>query len=213
MKSLLFTISIAASLIASSNAATYVVSNVVGGPGDALFANTDNSLLNGGIVTMGYFAAGYSVSSTLSEENFQSLLANYTTVASAITGSNSETLGGSFAGYVEGPQVDGGVITGGNPLIGRTLYAFIGDASTLAASTSIAIFAINSIADDVPFNYTYQADPTGKEIVIGQAGTYTGPAGGDSGNFTTIRLVQVIPEPSTMLLGAIGALGLLRRRR
>lgn len=209
----------AAALVAfatPASAALYTVSNVftTSGAGDALFQNEDGSLLSGGVVAMGYFNADYTISTTDMAAN----IGAFTTVASALSGSASASLEGSFAGYVEAAGVNGGQITVGNSLLGRALFVFVGNAATLGASAQFAIKQIGVIADDVPFNQEYLANPfAGAPPVLGNVGTFTGNAAGPNGAgssiYTTLQLVTPVPEPSAALLGAVGALGLLRRRR
>ncbi len=199
----------------NANAAIYVVSNVISGTGtaDALYQNANNTLLTGGVVALGYFGSNsYVPSSSLTD--IALTIANFTTVASAIAGTNSTSLEGSFAGYVEGAPVDTPDITGSNPLLGRALYVFVGNGATLATSTAWALKQVATIQDDVTPEVTYLANPKdGAAPVIGSIGTHTGNAGGQgSSTYTTLKLAA-IPEPSAMLLGAVGALGLLRRRR
>lgn len=195
-------------LTVSSQAATYIVSNVVDGLTDVLFQAADNSLLDGGIVAIGYFQTGYSFTTSTDA------VTNFTTLASAFSGSPSDGLGGSFKGYVEGASVPGLTITTGNPLLGVPLYVFVGNSSTLAASTAFGLQKVATFAEDFPDDLTYTANLTGAPTpVFGTVGSYTGNAGGQgSSTYATLQLAAV-PEPSTTLLGAIGALALLRRRR
>lgn len=201
--------------IGYANAANIVISNVSQGPGDTLYANKDNVRMSSGIVTVGYFNAGFDVNANLGTANWAQLVSNFNILATATPGTASATLGGSFAGYVEANPVAGGTITGADPLLGRMMYTFVGGDATLAASIAgngIALFEIKPIADDVPFDNTYQADPTGKVIKIGASGTFVGDAGAGAGTYNTLQLVA-IPEPSIALLGALGIFGFVRRRR
>jgi hypothetical protein len=195
-------------LTVSSQAATYIVSNVVDGKTDVLFQAADNSLLDGGIVAIGYFQTGYSFTTSTDA------VTNFTTLASALSGSPSDGLGGSFKGYVEGASVQGLTITGSNALLGVPLYVFVGNSSTLAASTAFGLQKVATFAEDFPDDLTYTANLIGAPTpVFGTVGSYTGNAGGQgSSTYATLQLAAV-PEPSTTLLGAIGALALLRRRR
>ena len=200
-------------VLSQANAATYLVSNVVNGNGttDALFQNVDNSLLNGGIVAIGYFAGGAPSSSLV---DISTTISSFTLRASALTGSSSASLGGSFAGYVEADLVSGASITEPNTLLGQSMYVFVGNAATLGASTAWALASIGTIQDDVPNEQQYTAQPFGVTPLIGSVGSFTGNAGGQGSSiFTTLKLAQAIPEPSAALLGAIGAMALLRRRR
>lgn len=211
LKSTLALVTVA--FLSQANAAQYLVSNVVNGIGstDALYQNVDNSLLSGGIVALGYFASGTPSSSL---DDIAITISSFTLQASALAGSNSDSLGGSFAGFVEANLVDGADITAGNSLLGKSVYIFVGNASTLAGSTAWALAPVGTIVDDVPVENQYTAQPFGVTPLIGSVGSFTGNAGGQgSSTFTTLKLAQAIPEPSAALLGAIGAMALLRRRR
>jgi len=200
----------------SASAAIYIPSNVINGDGstDALIQNNDNSLNSGGTVLVGYFAAGYIFSSLDTEALMLSAITDFTSVASASIGGNSASLGGAFAGYYEGVTNDTAAITSGS-LLGRALYVFAGNSGTLAGSTEWAIKQFGTIASDDPNEQTYVANPFGGTAPqFGSFGTFTGNASGfGSSTFQTLQLAAVVPEPSAALLGAIGALGLLRRRR
>ena len=203
----------AIALTSHANAASYIISNVVVGDGsaDALYQNVDNSLLNGGIVALGYFTGG-APSSSLND--IATTISSFTLQASALTGSSSVSLGGSFAGYVEADLVTGASITAPNALIGQSMYVFVGNAATLATSTAWALASIGTIQDDVPLNQEYNANPLGVTPLIGSVGGYTGNASGfGSSTYSTLKLAQAIPEPSAAVLGAFGALLVLRRRR
>ena len=206
-------LTLAAALIAmasSVSAAVYSVSNLtVGyGYGDALFQNADGTLSSGGIVAMGYFGSAPSSNPSL----INSTISDFTILASGLTGSYSATLGGSFAGYIEN-VVQGSIIAEASPLVGKALYVFAGNASTLAASTQWALVQVATILSDDPDEQTYVAQPFGLTPIIGSIGSYTGNASGMASESEVYTTLQFVPEPTTALLGAFGALGLLRRRR
>jgi hypothetical protein len=209
-------LSIVAALVAilsQANAATYVISNVVtGDTNDVLFENFDGTALNGGIVALGYFATTAPSSSLV---DIQTTIANFTLQTSALTGTFSEDLEGSFAGYVQAGSFSGDSIISPSALIGQSMYMFVGNASTLESSTAWALAAVKTIQSDVPFNQTYNANPNGSTILgdIGTFDTFTGDVGLGAGTYNTLKLAQAIPEPSAALLGAIGAMAILRRRR
>jgi PEP-CTERM motif len=199
----------------NASAATFLAANVVTGNGDSdsLFQNSDDSLSSGGIVSIGYFPSGYLIA--VDPVSFRTTLSNFTSVASGVTGTLSTSLGAAFRGYVEGAPVVLPTITEGNSLLNRDLYVFAGNASTLTDSTSFGLKKVGVIADDVPNEAQYTANPfRGDAPLVGRVGTYTGDAGGlGSSTYTTLQLAQVVPEPSSALLGFLGALGLLRRKR
>jgi len=196
----------------SASAAIYFPSNVVTGDGtaDALIQNNNGTLNSGGLVTMGYFPSGYVISTTDMAAN----IASFTIVASVISGSESASLGGSFAGYYEGAAVDTANIVPPSTLIGLPLYVFAGNLATLAGSDQWGIKQIATIASDDPNEQTYVGNPFGPPLpAFGSVGVFVGNASGlGTSTYTTLQLAP-IPEPSAVLLGAIGALGLLRRRR
>ena len=88
----------AIAMASNSNAAIYAVQNVQTGYayGDGLFQNADNSLLDGGIVAMGVFGG-----TGFQEFDITTTISNFQILASALAGSNSTTLSGSFPGYVQ----------------------------------------------------------------------------------------------------------------
>lgn len=203
-------------MASNANAALYAVSNVVSGYGnaDGLYQNTDNTLLDGGIVAFGVFGG-----TGFDALDIDASIANFTILASASAGSNSATLGGSFAGYVE-TEFDTANVTAPNALMGQTLYVFVGNASTLAASTAFGLFSAGSIQDDVPNEQTYLANPfssfSPNTLLLGEVGTFTGNASGlatSSETYSTLKLTAPVPEPSAAILGGLGALAACVRRR
>jgi hypothetical protein len=201
----------------SSNAASFLISNIVSGPGDTLYANSDGSLMNGGLVSIGYFN-----SDAINPTDYASLitnLPNYVTVTSAVPGGPSVTLGGSFSGYAESPDdglgnptpTDIGIITGLNALVNRNIYILMS-----GSGGQYGLISAGFIADDAnpggPF--TYSSNPINVPIVgTAVANGFVGdPAPGGPGN-GDYNIVKMVPEPSAALLGSLGVLVLLRRRR
>lgn len=206
----------ALAIASNSNAAVYFLTNVTSGYAysDGLFQNTDNSLMADGIIAMGVFSG-----TGFDPNNIVTSLANFNTLASAQIGSNSTTLGGSFAGYVE-TRVDTNTVPLGDPLVGQDLFVFVGNEATLATSTAFGLFKTSLHGADSPLERTYLANPfdaiTGDTLLMGVAGTFTGIAGSElaSTTFNTLKLTAPIPEPSAAILGGLGALiACVRRRR
>jgi|688.fasta_scaffold77079_3 hypothetical protein len=206
-------------MASNANAALYAVSNVVSGYGysDGLYQNTNNTLLDGGIVAFGVFGG-----SGFNALDIPTSIANFTTLASALAGSNSATLGGSFAGYVE-TEFDTANVTAPDALIGQTLYVFVGNASTLATSTAFGLFSAGTIQDDVPNEQTYLANPfsslSPNTLLLGEVGSFTGliatvlNENSLTDTYSTLKLTAPIPEPSAAILGGLGALAACVRRR
>jgi len=216
MKSKLILISILSSAVGYG--AKIQVNNIVNGIGDTIFADSSGTLLSGTIASGGYFnsdSASFNFATSVASEDFATLVANFNPLTSGIVGGPNGSLSGPFAGFVEGPIDPLGTITGGNALIGENLYTFVGDAATLADSTSFALVDnLREIEDDNPFEFTYTLNPAAGTPLIGTTGTLSGNLSGEGeGENPTIFLSDAVPEPSTLLLSALGVLALLRRKR
>lgn len=201
-------------MLSNAQAATFVVSNVVDGTSETLYAVNSTTLSASGVATIGYFPSGYVITGTAATD-----IANFTIVSSATVGGFSDDLGGSFAGYAQSAAVNVGQITTGNLLLNRPVYSFVTTNGTLAGSlnTQLVLIQVGTIGNDVPFENAYSSNPGLANPVAGYGtvGSFTGNAAGQ-GSFTYRTLYPTaapVPEPSAALLGAIGALGLLRRRR
>lgn len=152
------------------------------------------------------------VSDLAAAQDYATLFApgNFTTLAS----DNFTTFSGAGYGQVAG-FFDMGA-SGINPtlLLNETLYAYFSSGSELG------LFKTNStlVADSPPpaTETTYPLSLASGTALIGSFGTYNvpvyGPGGTTDQTANSFQLVA-IPEPSAAFLGALGALGLLRRRR
>ena len=207
---------VAGFMLSNVQAATMVVSNVVDGVSETLYANgttTASGLMSSGLATIGYFTSGYVITGTAATD-----IAAFTIVSSAVVGGPSGDLGGSFAGFAQGASsVDLGTITTGNALLNRPIYSFITNLAVLAgsAASNLILVQVGTIGDDNPVPADYSSNPALNAPVAGYGvvGSFTGDAAGQGSNtYRTLSPVSV-PEPSAAILGAIGALGLLRRRR
>ena len=197
----------------ASNAAVYQLINVQGGPGvDTLFANNNGTLMGSGTVAIGYFGAGVTNDQVNTIEELVPLLASFTAVDTAVPGTSTAFAG---AGYLAEDPANTPAILAGNPLLGRGVYVIATNASSLGAAnlnSEFSVFFLRNISEDSPAENTYTGNPAGATVLIGTPGVFTGDAGFGQGDYATLQMA-VIPEPSAALLGAVGALGLLRRRR
>lgn len=103
---------------------------------------------------------------------------------------------------------------------GATLYTFIGNGTTLAGSTAIALFRHTiAIAADDPGSPTpneYAPDLVNGLLLVGTAVSLSvtdANLGITNQLVSGVQLVEVIPEPSSAMMTIVGALFLLRRKR
>jgi hypothetical protein len=208
----------------SSSAATMFIQNPSNGPGDTLYALNNNTLMDGGIVTMGYFASSVNVGDISTIAGLVANLGSFTAITTVVPGSLSTSFGVAVPGYAEGSDaagvaIPGGSILVGNALMGRSVYQIVTNSATLSGATTANQFALIGFGtitgDDAGTQaITGNISIGGNVYLSGGAGTFNGDASfaGGEGSYNTLKLAAV-PEPSAALLGAIGALGLLRRRR
>lgn len=104
-------------------------------------------------------------------------------------------------------------------VVGQNVVVLIGNTANISASTAIALFSFSAtfLAPD-PINGSLQnfALTAASVPTVGTLRTVTTQPLAQTNTFVNgVQLVSVsgVPEPSAALLGAIGALGLLRRRR
>jgi hypothetical protein len=232
IKSSLLTLTLLLSGALASNGAVFAIGNVVDFATDTLYADKDNNLMNGGIVTIGYFA------STIADADIDTIpelfaqLGGFTVASSFVPGSLMGTYSISAAGYADNSDTaaSAGLVTStlNTALFGRTVYSIVSSAASLNAALATSQFAlvkIGTIGNDEGGELTYVSNPAGKTPIgtVGSIGSFNGSLGIDfdgpggdpalpAGTYGTLKMAAV-PEPSAALLGAIGALGLLRRRR
>jgi hypothetical protein len=190
--------------VLTANAATINVARGVGNPGVTVNDSSNTPLSLGGF----YMAVGsYQIVPTVIENDPASLIAavNALTVFGTPGISNSTTLAGIL-------QLSTGITSNGGltPELwnSKEIFVVVGDKSTKEASSSFAILRTTS-----PTLFPANVAPVATVTFSVPNGAALNPiqnAGSVSGN--VLRLAP-IPEPSTALLGALGALGLLRRRR
>ena len=195
--------------ITSSNAATIAVGGVTSATSGLQAVAADGTVLSSG----GYYIAvgAYNVVPTVAVD-----LSNLLTSVDAMTifqTRTSPTLAGNTQGTITGSFVANGF---GSPesLNGKQIYFVVGNGATRALSTDFAIFT-NTTAAFFPSNVNLT---TSVSVTLSSINSIVplANAGLEDNNGTArdrIQLVSAIPEPSAALLGAVGALVLLRRRR
>lgn len=204
---------IALASVGSASAALYTLQTGTGASING-FANSAGVAYQGtsGAMSFGYF--------TISDAAITATIPNSAGISTLVSSFVSFAGPGSFA--VGGPigqkgavSVAGsGTVTGTN-FDGKSIYAFVFNGSTLAAATDIGIlkttiaFAGSQDAIPTPLVYTFSTSDTllkGSQIADLKTTTTDSTVNPGFGTVT-------VPEPSAALLGVIGALGLLRRRR
>lgn len=222
MKNKLVLGAIASLLVGGAQAATVAMTNTGTDVGSSLgiaYSGTSNAA-SGGIVSAGYFL-------TLSDSQVATLAASPTVANIAILVADFQsvlttTLGSLVAGSSLYNASSDTISLPNATKSGAGLYTFIGNSGTLLGSNQFILWDHPAIIDAVdsvaqPDSNSLLLAQEGSPLISGGNTTITvdlSSAGGPS-NFqlNAVQFLNPIPEPSTALLGAIGALGLLRRRR
>lgn len=219
-------IAVAAGLLLAgvSQAATVSGTNIGGDTSTVrpIVVSSGSSAATGGTVNMGYF-------NTLSASQIATLaatptLANILTLANDFVSVVTTTIDGAGANTGLYNAATAGNITLPGARNNESFYTFIGNSGSLLTSTSFLLWdhvdtigPVDTVA--TPDSNNLQLGTEGSALISGGTTNVTIPTDalgappGSTAQFTGVRLFNAIPEPSTALLGAIGALGLLRRRR
>lgn len=162
----------------------------------------------------GYTAIGY-----FSVPDVELLNYTPTELASAfqIFGSSGVFGFGGIGGVYDSTAL-GGRVGAASPFFGKNVYVLNTNAATILDSTQALIFKSNltfpnDSADPLDASLLVELGSSGTYVFGGQAGPAVEIAPGFSVPTVQMAPLNVIPEPSAALLGAIGVLGLLRRRR
>jgi len=186
-----------------SNAATISLSRGTGNPGIIASANAIPLSTGGYYIGVGSYASVPVVTTDpatlLTAVNSLNVFAS---VVAPTSGTTIGTMTGSFTSL-------GGATPSDFNL--QQMYFIVGNAATKAASTYWGIYSMTTPAF-FPANVT-AAGSTPVAIATGAAITPLANAGTVTSNSFALVNTVPIPEPSAALLGALGALGLLRRRR
>lgn len=223
IKSSILSFAIAATSLSSVEAATMLISNVSNGPSDTLWALSNNTPMSNGTVAMGYFPANVELADINTISGLLANLGQFVSVSTVDISAVDSTLSGAFAGYAEaadagGVTVPGSPLNAGNALLGRTVYQIITDAASLGGATlsnQFGLLSYGTFLGDQPVEQQFNGSPTlGTPIITDGADEFIVSDGSfyENGTYNTFKL-SVVPEPSTVLLGAIGAFAFFRRKR
>ena len=105
----------------------------------------------------------------------------------------------------------------GSPFAGKNIYLFAGNGSTLATSTQFLVLKNSSqflaADDDAPLAVTIQFLSSNSTLLLGTTASNVPTTNTDATVTPGWAMVAPIPETSTSLLGVLGGLVMLRRRR
>lgn len=190
-------------------AATIAGSNYIDGSSNPILAASGAlAPANAGYVALGYF--------TVTDATLQGYTASSDIAAAfVIGGSDVFGFGVGQAGFY---SVSGGPSS--TAFNGKTLYTLMASGSSIATSTEFLIIksTLTILADPSVTDTALVSSSTGNigSILVGSQTTAINGLGEVSTPVTAYRMTggfTAVPEPSAALLGALGALGLLRRRR
>ncbi len=150
--------------------------------------------------------------------------ANSSTVATASGSFTGLVVGATYDLYFYGQGVTMNAIVGTTGFRGQNSYfevngigkqtSWDGDADGDGFLVEgIEYVKFTAVAIGGVINFDFENVVPGDNVVTDLAPGTAGGGGGRRGVLNAIQLVQVVPEPSTALLSALGILGLLARRR
>jgi len=209
--------------VASVNAATYALANASGGSTTQSIVDASGAFFNGS-VEIGYYTAA-DLSYLSSATTTAGLLQNFVSLGTSTVGPNATVAPNTIQGvFSVTANYTASATTGG-----KTPFLLFGNAATFALSTQVAVIGFSGVSTG---NFV-AADPSALSgnirnttvgftlgtIYKGGWNTFSGdPTPGTAAPatpapFYSLQSLTPVPETSSSLLGAIGALALLRRRR
>ena len=235
MKTKLITLLAGVALVSPAFSATYTVDMAAGADANGIQDSLGRAFRGGtaagatlagaaggtsagpGIIGIGIFSTD-----NLSELSSSSLVSSFTSFGGVTTTFSAGGGSGARGLFTFSTTA---AVTGNSTFLNKNMYLFAGNGATFAASTEFFVLKSNTLflaADDsvVPFvQATLGFDGAAKNGTL-RGTTLFGSTVADMKTTSTdatvtpgFRMAVAVPEPSAALLGAIGALGLLRRRR
>lgn len=226
MKNVLLALTSFVALSSFANAASYAINNGSGATasgvvdtlgrafrsgtnvGDAFTGASGGTSAGPGTVAVGIFSTD-ALSGVSSASQLLSLFTNFGGVTNTFAAAGATGNRGVFS-LSTSLQVEG------SQFVNKNMYFLAGNGTTLANSTEFLVFKSNTlftIADDsspTAVGVTFRPDQG--TVLLGSILADVKTASTDA-SVTQGWQMAPVPEPSALLLGALGALGLLRRRR
>lgn len=160
-----------------------------------------------GVLSVGFFTTDNL--STLSPTNLVAAFTSFGAVGTFGAGPSGQR--GTFSLSPAAVNITGSIFSGKN------MYFFAGNGSTFANSTEFLVLKSSTqwanANDDIPTATTIGFTPGNTTLLFGTSVANVPTTNTDSTTNAGWKMAAAVPEPSAALLGALGALGLLRRRR
>jgi hypothetical protein len=220
---LLLLASTSALMISASSAATYTFTNNSGPVNTLSITNRLGGFLNTGSVAIGSYLGG--APTITADSTMGQILSGFTTLVSTTmgtSGTDPNTINGVFNVQTSGADpLDNLSSQDAAAWLGKNFYVIIGNSSVLSESTEalVFVFSNSTIGGTEPvtstLNMRSNATTANGTLLFGTFNTVQiDPTPGTPGNANAaFALQQIVPEPSAALLGLLGAIGLIRRRR
>jgi len=176
-------------------------------PGDAFTGTNGGTSAGPGVIGFGIFSTD-----TLSGLNATQLVAAFTGFGGTVD-FNAAGTGGSRSIFT---NAQGSTVTG-SVFDTKNVYLFAGNGTTFANSTQFMVakssFLFAAADDAIPTPIELLIRPSNSTLLFGTLAANLPTTSTDAVTTQGWNMVTAVPEPSAALLGALGALGLLRRRR
>jgi PEP-CTERM motif len=206
MKSKIIVIAIFSSFVSSVFAAsTLNISNFTSATAGAPIIDELGAALPAGT----YFANGgiFSGVPNFATATIESIRGSFTPI------DTTPIFGGIRNGLFTGQTFNGTLPVG---FAGSPAYLLVSNNSDFALATAVVVFnlGVNYTAPDALGNSGQTLSATTATLVYGSSRAVTvQPTNVAGANFANGVVLSAIPEPSSVFLGAVGVLGILRRRR
>ncbi len=188
---------------------TSAASNGIGNAAGVAFQNSASGTYAGpGITQFGIF----------STDNFSGFTSEQ--IVSSFTawgGTGSFAAPGAFGTRGAFTNAAGAQNVAGSQFVGQNMYAFVGNGTTFAGSTEFLIlktsFTFTAADDSTPTPIVNTITAANSQVLFGSTIADLKTTNADSSVTPGFLTAAPVPEPSAAMLGILGAVAFLRRRR